>query len=330
MPWLPFRSRAGADGRATMKDVEAAYRLFFKRKPDPGGLATYRDAVARGMTLEDLRSSFLTSDEYRAIAAAEVRAVDLGGYHVCARRSELDFGRHIVETGQWEPHVRRALEALLRPGQTVVDVGANVGCIAFLAAKLVGPSGLVVGVEPNPDNLQLLYAGIVHNGYEQIQVLPFAASDGRRIFSLTGGTSNTHVTAPKHFQDVGYYTQSVRLDDVLGHLPAIDFVKIDIEGHEPRAIAGFERLLRQHQPTLLTELNPHFLRAVQGDDPLAYLEQLAGIYSRFRVLTAFDDDVSFATPREVMAYWARRNEEIAAQRRLPLGMLHFDVIATVA
>jgi len=71
-----------------------------------------------------------------------------------------------------------------------LDVGANVGTIAFLAASIVGKAGRVIAVEPNPYNLQLLYRGITHNGFTNIEVLPYAASSARKIFSLTGGTSN--------------------------------------------------------------------------------------------------------------------------------------------
>ncbi len=104
-----------------------------------------------------------------------------------------------------------AIRELLREGQTFVDVGANVGCISFLAARIVGPRGLVVAVEPNPDNLQLLYAGIVLNGFGNVRVLPYAASNRREVFSLVGGVSNTYVTAAKHYREIGSYAQSVRL-----------------------------------------------------------------------------------------------------------------------
>ena len=63
-----------------------------------------------------------------------------------------------------------------------VDVGANVGVLTFLAASIVGNTGRVIAVEPNPDNLQLLYRGIVLNGFNNVKVLPHAASHARTVF----------------------------------------------------------------------------------------------------------------------------------------------------
>ena len=80
----------------------------------------------------------------------------MGGYQVCVQRRDLEFARNIIATHDYEPHVRRAVRKRIGAGDVVVDVGANVGCIALLAATLVGDEGMVVAVEPNPDNLQML------------------------------------------------------------------------------------------------------------------------------------------------------------------------------
>jgi FkbM family methyltransferase len=254
--------------------------------------------------------------------------VDLGGYVVCVRQSETDFGKVLIATQQYELHVRSAICELLKEGQTFVDIGANVGCISFLAAQIVGPKGRVVAIEPNPDNLQLLYAGIVLNGFENVCVLPYAASNARRIFSLTGGTSNTYLVPAKHYKEVSLYTQSIVLDEELAHLPAIDFVKMDIEGHEPSVLQGFSSLIRKHNPILLTEFNPRCLVDVQGTQPIAYVEQLLTYYSRLQVITPFGDSVTFTDADAVMQYWWERDRELVCQKLLPERMLHFDVIAT--
>jgi hypothetical protein len=52
---------------------------------------------------------------------------------------------------------------------------------------------------------------------------------------------------------------------------------MDIEGAEPRALAGMEQLLTRHRPTLLTELAPALLRLTSGVEPRAYLEKLAAL-----------------------------------------------------
>jgi len=230
-----FRGRpAATDDRATEDDVFYAYRLILKRDPDPSGLDHYRRLVADGLSLDRLIRSFVNSDEYRLRQADEATPtpVDLGGYHVCIQKLDTDFGQGIFHTHQYEEHVRQAARENLRIGDVVVDVGANIGVLTFLAAMIVGPSGRVVAVEPNPDNLQLLYRGIVLNEFTNVEVLPHAASNRRTVFSLTGGTSNTHLIGARAPQEGGHFVQSIVLDEALGHLPRLDFVKMDIEGRE--------------------------------------------------------------------------------------------------
>ena len=130
------------------------------------------------------------------------------------RRGERDFGWKIAKGGTWEPHIIKTLASIVREGATVVDIGANVGVMTLCAAKAAGPKGRVIVVEPNRDNLQMLYAGIVRNGFRNVRVLPFAASDAATIFSLDGGTSNTYVTEAAMmdvvFPIVGEYFAEVR------------------------------------------------------------------------------------------------------------------------
>src|SRR5262249_13267155 len=131
---------------ATSDDIATAYKLLLRRSPDPDGLHLYREWVTRGLTLGELAGSFMNSDEFRRrivptlpgelksairqqALAEDVVGVDLGGYMVCVRASDTDFGRTIVATRDYEPHVRRFLTESLKAGQGVIDVGANGGCL---------------------------------------------------------------------------------------------------------------------------------------------------------------------------------------------------------
>lgn len=319
-----------ADDRATETDIRYAYRLILRRDPDPGGLAHYRQLVADGLTLDRLIRSFVNSDEYRLRQADEATPtpVDLGGYQVCVQKLDTDFGQAILASHDYEPHVRQAVREHLREGQVAVDVGANVGCIAFLAATIVGERGRVIAIEPNPDNLQLLYRGVVLNGFRNVDVLPFAASNRRTVFALTGGTSNTNVVGAEGAGDGVQYTQAVVLDELLGHLPRLDFLKMDIEGHEPQAFEGGSTLITRFRPTLLVEFNPRCLVDLQRQDPLAYLRQIFALYPRVRAISHFGDDEMFEGPEGLMRYWERRNAEVTEQRLLPDRLLHFDLVAT--
>ena len=315
---------------ATEQDVVGAYRLLLKREPDAGGLAHYLERVRGGLTVDELIESFVSSDEYHDRVTAEryrdAVPVDLGGYQVVAQQSDPDFGHHLVHWREYEEPVRAALRELLTPGDVCVDIGANIGVMTFLAAAAVGPSGRVLAVEPNPDNVQLLYRGLLLNGYTNVEVLPVAASSRRAVFSLVG-RSNTHLEGADATAAQGTFVQSVALDDTLGLLPRLDVVKMDVEGHEPEAFRGFRRNIERHRPSLLLEFNPRCLSGVQGQDPTAFAREILALYPRVRAISHFGDDITFESAEALMVFWERRDREVTAAGQLPAGALHFDLVA---
>jgi len=316
--------------RATEDDVYYAYRLILKRKPDPAGLAAHCRHVAEGVSVDALVRSFINSDEYRLQQTDGMipRPVDLGGYHVLIQLRDADLAQALFHTRQYEEHVRGAVRDSLHEGDLALDVGANVGAITLLAASIVGETGRVIAVEPNPDNLQLLYRGIVYNRFTNIEVLPYAASNQRNVFSLTGGTSNTHLISARAPEESGYFVQSIVLDDRLRDLERLNFVKMDIEGHEPQAIEGLARLIERYRPVLLVEFAPRAL-LIQRNDPLVFLKQIFASYPRVTVISAFFDDETFDSAEKVMSYWEVRNVEATAQELEPEGALHFDLLTLV-
>jgi len=322
--------RPAWDDVPTEEDIFYAYRLILKRDPDEAGLEQYRRHIANGVSLDRVIRSFFDSEEYRFRLLDEWRPtpVDFGGYRVCIQKRDTDFGQAILATAEYEPQVRALVAQYLREGDVFVDVGANVGCIAFLAATIVKAHGLVVAVEPNPENVRLLYAGIVLNGFTNVRVLPWAASNRDGIFSLTGGISNTHVIpgrAPE--ASGGLYAQAAVLDEWLAWLPRLDFVKMDIEGHEPLALDGLSRLVARHRPTLLVEFNPRCLEDLHQRSPRAFLDDLFALYPRYRIVSAFGDDETFERAADLMTFWERRNREVTERKLLPDRLLHFDLIA---
>src|SRR5262249_1440443 len=179
-----------------------------------------------------------------------------------------------------------------------------------------------------PDNVQLLYAGIVLNGRANVRVLPYAASRARGVLSLKGGTSNTYLVSARRPQEGAVYAQSVVLDQELADLQRIDLIKLDIEGHEPLALQGAVDLIRRHRPVLLTEFNPRCLEGNEGIAPVAYAEQLLALHRSLWVTTAFGDWAEVRRAPELMAFGERGNAEVSQQGLLPPGMLTFDIVAT--
>lgn len=314
-------------GKATEADVYHAYRLILRREPDEGGVAHYRRLVVDGLSVDALVQAFIGSDEYHQCLDRDRRAsetpVDLGGYQVMVDRRDPDFGADIAHWHVYEEPVRQVLRERLSPGDVCLDIGANVGVMTFLAASLVGPGGRVIAVEPNPDNVQLLYRGLLLNRFTNVEILPLAAGDRRAVFALSG-RSNTELLAAGTPTMTGRFVQSVVLDDVLGDLPRLDLVKMDIEGHEPAALRGLERLVTTHRPTLLVEFNPRCLER-HREDAHTLLSWILELYPRVRAISHFGDDERFSRADDLMAFWRRRAAAITAEGRLPEGLLHFDL-----
>jgi len=315
-------------GSATLEDVRAAYRLLLRREPDPIGLRHYQTLVEAGLSVDALIQAFENSDEYRQRAAARAAVVDVdcGDYFVQVESLESDFGWKIARDHTWERHIVAAVRTLLAPGDTFLDIGANVGVMSFAAARTVGPAGRVIAVEPNGANLQRLYGGIVRNGFANVRVLPFAASNRPAIFALAGGTSNTYVVESGPGQE---YVQSVVLDEALAGLDRLDVVKIDIEGHEPLALEGFARTLRRFRPRLLLEFNPRCLRDHAGLDPRAVATTTFDLLDEVERIEPDGSRIPVPSAEALWAMWKDGNARMVSSGQLPDGMLHFDLLGRV-
>ena len=89
-----------------------------------------------------------------------------------------------VRAGSYEPEICTQFRRLLSPGMCVLDIGANIGFFAMLSAGLVGASGHVVAVEPNPRNVRLLESSRRKNGFTNMTVLQIAAGRANGLLAL--------------------------------------------------------------------------------------------------------------------------------------------------
>jgi FkbM family methyltransferase len=256
-----------------------------------------------------------TAEHQQLTARARVQEVDLGDFRILADPADLAVGAALVRDRSYEPHLVAQLRRRLRPGAAMLDLGANIGFYTLLAAAAVGPTGRVVSFEPNGANLQLLYGSLLANRFENVEVFPFAASDHRGFQPLLTVGSNGVL----NFVDSGNLTivPLVRLDDVLPAGARFDVVKMDIEGHEPAALRGMERLLRRCRPVLFTEFFPWAIRQ-GGGDPERYLQALLDLGYGVEVLKHDGAVVPARGADDVMSTWASYRSE----------MIQVDLVAT--
>lgn len=181
----------------------------------------------------------------------------------------------IRRDGRWEPEISTILRERLRPGDTFVDVGANVGYHAVLGARLTGPTGRVVAVEPEPRNHQLLTANLRRHATGSHSTIAAAALDtaGTVEFWLSEGDFGNHSTVPISGAGRTMQVPAVRLDDVLADDPRVTLVKIDAEGADQLVVRGMEAVLRSARPAVIVEFIPNDL-ALKGEDP----QEILGYY----------------------------------------------------
>lgn len=153
-----------------------------------------------------------------------------------------------------EEDYERAPGFALRPGMTVVDLGANLGVFATRAAKRVGPSGRVVAVEPHPDNFRRLKANGERNGLANLACVNAAAGDHEgeaRLFVHERGINHSLVRGSGMSVPVRLTTVDALVAE-LG-LTRVDFLKVDIEGVAPEALRGASGTLRRFRPLIALE-----------------------------------------------------------------------------
>jgi len=309
-----------------LDEIKLAYRLLLGREADAGGLAHYRQLGERGLDVDGLRADIMASPEFRSSHSPPgQRLVDMGHAKVVVDGGEPEFGRHIAQHGSWEPHIIAIIQRHLKPGDTFVDIGANVGVMSFTAAAATGPSGRVLAFEPHPDNIRHFLAGMAANDFQNVTLHGFALSKTPSIFSLIG-SSNGYLMPEG--QSV-FQTVALPGDPILADEPRIDMVKIDIEGHEPHALAGIDKALRKHRPIVLGEFNPRCLKDHIGCPPPQFADQLFELTDRIDAIEHDGRVNEVRNPTGLVDLWERRNAEAVAANFLPDGMLHFDLLFTV-
>jgi FkbM family methyltransferase len=164
----------------------------------------------------------------------------------------------------FDPQLLRIAEEEISPGDVVWDIGANVGVFTLAAAAMAGRGVFVLGVEPDPMLAGLLNRSAARardRGYD-VHVLSAAIADtdgaARLLISARGRASNALDRAGGRSQMGGVREQvlvpQLKLDTLLGQVPAPGFLKIDVEGAEALVLAGARRLLEEIRPIVYVEV----------------------------------------------------------------------------
>ena len=206
---------------------------------------------------------------------------ELGGFVFrCDLRDSIS--QEVCFTGRYEPQETALARAILGPGMSFVDVGANWGYFTLLAAHLVGRGGRVISLEPDPRLFPILIDNLTRNQLDQANAVYLAAADTRGVLSLAGYSENggnfgvSRVIAKQPSEDRCFQVPSNSLDSVLDEqrIDSVDLMKLDIEGSEAMAVKGMSNCLATKRiKHLLLELHPQQLLD-QGFSADAVIETL--------------------------------------------------------
>ena len=286
------RSAASIDGRragagavpfgqtATVKDVFYCFRLLLGRHPSAEewrGHAARAGADLGGVvasfaqSLECARRGLLDRDSLK-----EVVLTQLADFRLFSTRDDAAVGDH-VRGGDYEPNVTAVFRRFLRSGMHVIDIGANIGYFTMLAARLVGPKGSVLAVEPNPRNVRLLEASRRENGFEHVGIMQVAAGREPGLLVLNTSYSNGTTAPPPDTINAVLAAETVpcvKIDTLLPAGGQIDFIKIDVEGAEYNALLGCQETIRRSRPIIVSEFSPGLMSGISGIDGEGYLRWL--------------------------------------------------------
>lgn len=171
-------------------------------------------------------------------------------------RNDRFVGRSLDLYGEWCDSEIALLEKFLRPGDTVVDVGANIGTHTVAFATFVGEAGRVLAFEPQRFSFHLLCGNVALNCLTNVECRQQGLGESIR----TAGIPRISPRETRNFAAVavsddreGDEVQIVTLDS-LG-LASCRLVKIDVEGMEPEVIRGARATIEAHRPVLFVECN---------------------------------------------------------------------------
>lgn len=148
------------------------------------------------------------------------------------------------------------LDTLLRPGDWVLDLGANVGHYTLRMSDLVGQAGRVIAVEPMPDTFALLASNTRLFDNANVSLLNVAVSD--RVATVGIELPRFEQGLPNYYQarltpaEARFSVLTLPID-ALAIPKRVSLAKIDVEGHELPVLQGMRRLIERDHPVLIVE-----------------------------------------------------------------------------
>jgi len=164
-------------------------------------------------------------------------------------------GRAMYLWGEHDPRITSVLDAVLRPGDTVLDIGANFGVVGLFACKKVGEQGKVHLFEPQPAVAQFLRTSMLINGYRQAVIHECALSrrSGSAEMAIIDAGNLGMATLLSEDEQLAAERIRVRVENAGEFVRALEcqqvsLIKIDVEGHEGVVLESMRDWMQEVKP----------------------------------------------------------------------------------
>jgi len=229
-------------------------------------------------------------------------------------RVDVNDSLRLLAKGIYEPAETELVKSVVKPGDVVLDVGANIGYYTLIFARLVGDEGKVFAFEPDPANCALLRENVALNGYTNVVVSQAAASNrnGRVRLHLSDANKGDHRIYDSHDGRPCIEVPAVQLDELFADDDRrIDFIKMDIQGAEGLALEGMSFLLDRTPPRmLLMEFAPKALRRA-GTEPASVLGWLTSFGYELHEIDRHGTRAGPLNASELLGRYSEETEEFA-------------------
>ena len=193
-----------------------------------------------------------------------------------------------------EPITTKILQMKLKPGMICFDVGGNIGYYATLESRLVGINGYVFVTEPSPKNRNYLQKNLSSLNIKNFNIFNFACGDnnGTTKFLISKFSNYSQIYDPNKIKSNENEIVNVpikKLDTFVDeqNLENLNFIRMDIEGHELSVIEGAKKCILKFKPMIQIELHINKLGKSNAEKILKFLKD-AG-YSKTLFFNAYLD-----------------------------------------
>ena len=195
----------------------------------------------------------LARTTFRSIDSPTIVSRSFFGYQLFLDVARSDAQRMLYLEGERFIAEHNLLRELLKPGDSVIDVGANIGYYLLMFERLIGGEGHIFCFEPEPDNLSELKRNIVNNHLNNVTLFEAAVGDKCGTTHLSRGLNGIVCED----QEGAIEVDLVSLDSAIEQ--RLDVIKVDVEGYEGQVLKGAQGLINKFHPSLFIEVHPFLL-----------------------------------------------------------------------